>query len=101
MKYVLNIMILFICVFLLLIIDNDYISAPVVSLDSDYYQMYDIYADNLTTKNFTKYFSDTSNFIAVYPDIAALSWRTGICLYISLLLMPESSEGKTSAVSWK
>lgn len=39
--------------------------------------------------------------IAVYPDIAALSWRTGICLYIYLLLMPESSEGKTSAVSWK
>ncbi len=69
MKYVLNIIILFICVFLLLIVDNDYISAPVVSLDSDYYQMYDIYADNLTTKNFTKYFSDTSNFIAVYPDI--------------------------------
>ncbi len=68
MKYVLNIIILFICVFLLLIVDNDYISVPVVSLDSDYYQMYDIYADNLTTKNFTKYFSDTSNFIAVYPD---------------------------------
>lgn len=68
MKYVLNIIIFLIFIISLFFINNDP-TISVASLDDDYYQMYDIYADNLTTKNFTKYFSDTSNFIAVYPDI--------------------------------
>lgn len=66
MKYVLNIIILFL---LLLTINSNKKSVPAVSLNDDSYKIYSVYTSNLTTKNINKYFIDTSDFIIVYPKV--------------------------------
>lgn len=36
------------------------------------YQVFTVYTDNLTTKNFNKYFSSSSQFLTIYPKINPL-----------------------------
>lgn len=70
MKYVLNIILILLFLWLEIAMNNyNYLSMPVMSLDEEIYEVHNIYAENLTTKNFNKYFSDTSKFIAVYPKV--------------------------------
>lgn len=73
MKYVLNIIILFIFVVIITNITNNQDNAiSVLSLDDNFYQIYDIYTNNLSTKHIDKYFSNTTNFMAVYPKVNVL-----------------------------
>lgn len=72
MKYVLMAIFFFISIFLFL---NYYLEIPddgilVMSYDnSNEYQVYTIYTNNLTTKNFNKYFFNITSFLAIYPKI--------------------------------
>ncbi len=74
MKYALNIFFLFICLILIIKLDNSSNDGiPVMSSNDDNeYKIFDIYTNNLTTKNFDKYFSNTDNIVAVYPKVNAL-----------------------------
>lgn len=74
MNSVLKISFFFLSLFLLFFLFGNYpektnLVMSIDDTDNSEYQVFTIYTDNLTTKNFSKYFSNTIHFLGLYPKI--------------------------------